>query len=122
MQVWILRISWEGLWVLMLYFDLARVIKSHGIWLTSYADDTQLVFAVHKDGVQVAATLQEGMLAINTWMARNCLKLNSVKTEVMIFGKLEPEWSQTWWPKELGTVPMPVTKVRNLGVMFDDKL
>lgn len=102
--------------------DLARVIKSHGMMLTSYADDTQLVLAVHKDGVQVAASFQEGMLAISSWMASNCLKRNSDKTGVMIFGNLQPEWSHNWWPSELGILPTPATKVRNLGIISDEKL
>lgn len=50
----------------------------------SYADDTQLVLAVHKNGDAVSASFHNGMLAISTWMSSHCLKLNSAKTEVMV--------------------------------------
>lgn len=102
--------------------DLARVIKTHGMGVTSYADETQLVLAIHNDGGAIAAIFQDGMLAISTWMANNCLKLNSDNTEVLIFGNLFPAWSPTWWPANLGPPQPPVSKVKNLGVLFDGKL
>lgn len=45
----------------------------------------------------------------------NCLKLNSSKTEVLIF-------SPDWWPEELGTLTEPTRKAKNLGVLMDNKL
>lgn len=33
-----------------------------------------------------------------------------------------PIWNNSWWPSEAGECPQPVKKVRNLGVIFDDKL
>lgn len=90
--------------------------------ITSYADDTQLVVAINNNGAKIAHNFQQGMLAISSWMADNCLKLNSDKTEVMIFGNLAPVWSPRWWPSDLGPPPVPVSKVKNLGVLFDNKL
>lgn len=55
-------------------------------------------------------------------MSQNCLKLNTGKTEVLFFGHDASFWQPSWWPQELGEIPNPVSKVKNLGVYFDTKL
>lgn len=55
-------------------------------------------------------------------MSRNCLKLNSSKTEVLLFGPKPSFWSLSWWPSELGSLPTPVRVVKNLGVLVNNRL
>ena len=61
------------------------------------------------------------MTEVATWMKSNCLKLNSDKTEVVIFGKTTSLWDSTWWLADLGPTQTPTAKGRYLGLMLDEK-
>lgn len=103
--------------------SLAPLIQSFGFSLTSYADDTQIVVAVQPNKwCDTAGCFKDSMNAVGTWMAQNCLKLNSGKTEVLCFGNDPTFWTPEWWPDTLGPLPLPRSKVKNLGVWVDQKL
>lgn len=103
--------------------QLASLIESHGFNLTSYADDTQIVVSLLPDCIQeTASRFQDCMTSVGNWMAQNCLKINSSKTEVVLFGNNSSFWSPTWSPDTMGKLPTPIRKVKNLGVYIDNKL
>ena len=53
-------------------------------------------------------------------MKSNYLKLNTSKTEVMIFAKNTSLLDFTWWSAKLGFTP--TINPRNLGIVIDSKL
>lgn len=101
--------------------DLPSLFRSFSLSLTSYGDDTQIVLSAFKNGTKTAAQFHDCMLTIGSWMSMHCLKLNSGKTEVVLFGNISPIWSPAWWPDELGPLPIPVTNSKNLQVIIDEK-
>ena len=101
---------------------LANLIKQFIQAVVSYADDTQIVVSVSKNLEVPAANFHNCMKQISHWMFSNCLKLNSSKTEVLLLGNNTSFWSPDWWPQELGDPPVLVSKVKNLGIGFHDRL
>lgn len=102
--------------------DIASLIRSFNLIPTSYADDTQLVVFTVDKNMNPSLNLHHCMTSISSWMSSHCLKLNSCKTEVIMFGNLFPPWSPAWWTDKLGPPPVLVDKVKNLGVILDNKL
>lgn len=70
---------------------------------------------------QAASNFCDYTTAIGNWMNVNCLRLNSAKTEVAPFGNLPSLWSPPCWPTELGPLPTPVWKARNLDLIMNNK-
>lgn len=102
---------------------LATLIRSFGFSLTSYADVTQIVLSFNDANERdTGARFYDCMTAIANWMASNCLKLNSSKTEVIVFGNNPHVWTSSWWPSDLGSCPIPTPKAKNLGVIVDSRL
>lgn len=54
-------------------------------------------------------------------MGRHFLKLNSEKTEVILFVNKPQFWNPACWITELGILPIRVQKVKNLGIVIDEK-
>ena len=54
-------------------------------------------------------------------MKFNCLKQNTDKTEVVIFGKDASPWDSTWWPTDLEPIHTASTQARNLRIIIDCK-
>lgn len=102
--------------------ELTPLIQHFGFSLTSFADDTQIVVVAYKDQASPTLQFQNCMVEINRWMGKHGLKLNSEKTEVLIFGNLQPRWDGLWWPAEMGELPKPVQKAKILGVLIENKL
>lgn len=102
---------------------LAGVIRSFGFLPTTYADDTQIVVAI-KEGAEKETGIRfhDCMSAVSGWMAANCLKLNSNKTEVLKFGNNPHVWTPDWWPEDLGHCPTLSGKAKNVGVYVDTKI
>ena len=66
---------------------LFSIAQRHGIELHMYADDTQLYLPFPTNEYDAAvAKMQSCLQDIVNWMNRNCLKLNSDKTEFLIIG------------------------------------
>jgi len=67
---------------------LAELIRSFGVKVHLYADDSQL-FLAFKPGIDedvAISKLEECILHVRSWMAQNFLKLNDDKTEFLIIG------------------------------------
>ena len=66
---------------------VASIIRSHGVSVHCYADDTQLyaAFDVEEESA-VLDKLEKCISALRIWMNENRLKLNDSKTEFMVLG------------------------------------
>ena len=89
--------------------------------LVLFADDTQILISGHKQNITDMITCLEGELAVvSDWFAKNSLKLNSSKTQVIVFGTRA-------MLRDLPTVSVRVgsdvvterREVKNLGVYMD---
>jgi len=66
---------------------VADLIRSHGISVQCYADDTQLYISFPpSDEVLALETLEQCFADLRHWMNMNRLRLNDGKTEFIIFG------------------------------------
>ncbi|XP_069476298.1 uncharacterized protein [Ambystoma mexicanum] len=64
--------------------SLFSILDSLGISHTNYADDTQVLIPLTGDYLADTYTLTTIYSTIQSWMAENCLCLNSEKTELLI--------------------------------------
>lgn len=90
-----------------------------------YADDTQVYISVNQENVSSALDqLKDCLWKINNWMSVNKLKLNPDKTEFLLLGTPIKRGNLShFFPTELlGSWLSPSGKVRNLGVIFDNRL
>lgn len=101
---------------------VAPLVRSYGLVLVSYVDDSQIVISVTKQAVDSAHNFHACLSHIMEWMSQNYLKINTDKTEVMEVGNGPSVWNSAWWPSEAGQCPIPSAKVKNLGVVFDTQL
>ena len=114
---------------LIYLLPLHHLIMSQGLEMHGYADDTQLYisFTRPKEAVYVqeqCLKIEECLTKIHTWMSINRLKLNSNKTEVMLFGTRHSLRAVNVPSLTLAVTQAQVTDcpVNNLGVLFDSTL
>ena len=106
---------------------LGNLIRRHQLDHHFYADDTQLYLAFKpSDSISQldALTRMESCLAdIESWMTKNMLKLNSAKTEVMLFASKHNIGSLKDITVNVGEAAVkPSSQARNLGVIFDSSM
>jgi hypothetical protein len=109
---------------------LGDICRAHGLPFKLYAGDTQLYLPFDagddEDFVITWDKINGCVNDIALWMCRNKLKLNGDKTEVLFLGTAQQLLKcahLTQGPQTVGTAEIaPVTSVRNLGFIFDNKL
>ena len=114
---------------LIYMLPLRHIVYSYNLDMHGYADDTQLylTFTNLNDPDQVCcevSNIEQCLASIHAWMTDNKLKLNSSKTEIMLFGT-KTSLAKVDIPhlQVAGTrVNIAQEPIRNLGVMFDSLL
>ena len=76
---------------LVYLLPLRHLIKTHGLEMHGYADDTQIYMSCStpNDKISVAKDCRRIEMClhdIHSWMSNNKLKLNSEKTEIILIG------------------------------------
>ena len=114
---------------LIYLLPLYELIRSYGLKLHGYADDTQIYFTFtsHKDRDAVTHELQRiesCLIDIHTWMSANKLKLNSDKTETILFGTSSKLQTIDIQSLLVAGVQVSISDgpIGNLGVSFDASL
>ncbi|KAJ1196503.1 hypothetical protein NDU88_000373 [Pleurodeles waltl] len=74
----------------------ANILRPHGITIISYADDTQLIIYLTKNPATAKINLHARLLDTANWMTTSHFKLNSNKTEIIIFGPNKTAWNDSW--------------------------
>lgn len=103
---------------------LLAIIKSFGINVINYADDTQLVFSLAGKQAVPLEIFQERMRQTADWLKRNSLQFNGGKTEVMYCSPARiPKPLLAEFRLSPEEEPLaPVNTVRILEVIMDSNL
>ena len=93
-------------------------------WLSHYADDTQLYISFKcNDPLESLTRLNMCISDIRVWMIKNKLKINESKTEFIIFRSPLLKQNLSDLSVSVGDMQVsPSSKVRDLGVVFDQYL
>ena len=103
---------------------VASLIRSHGISVQCYADDTQL-YVSFRPGEEALALekLERCIEDLRIWMSRNRLKLNDCKTEFLVIGTKNMLGKVKTTSVRVGDARITAEKkVRNIGAFFDNEL
>ena len=103
---------------------LGGILRHHNIDYHIYADDNQLYISFKcKDHLESLTKLNLCISYIRVWMIKNKLKINDSKTEFIIFRSPLLKQNLSDLSISVGdTQVSPSSKVRDLGVVFDQYL
>ena len=101
---------------------LSQIIDKHSVSHSEFADDSQLYDSVPREQFDsLLSSMQSCVDDVKLWMTQNKLQLNEGKAEALLID-----------PKNSPNLPLSIKisqndicfsrSVRNLGVIFDDKL
>jgi hypothetical protein len=104
--------------------DLGECIQEMGIRYVVYADDVQLLVNVKPSEFSSGIKkVEECINRIHKWASNNYLKLNSLKTEFIVFGTREQLSKIPTGEIEINNEKYPLKSVvRNLGIFLDSQL
>jgi len=106
--------------------NITSIAHRHGITIHLYADDTQLYIKLSTtDSISATSTLTNCVCEIQQWSASMRLKLNTMKTELIWFDRrlsTDNELASLFLNIQASSPTVPSKVVRNLGVLFDEKL
>ena len=102
---------------------LANIITNFGISYHFYADDVQGYISVDKDNNYDENVISECLTAAETWLAINNLKLNSNKTQCVIFSRKSSKSAFTFSKAANQDSHMDfLDSVKNLGFFLNSNL
>lgn len=104
---------------------IGNICRKHGLLYHCYADDSQVYMVIKPISNQAALTdnLEICLKDISNWMSSNLLKLNTDKTEVIVFSSKARSRSMKHLKLTVGSdIIYPSPCVKNLGVFFDSSL
>ena len=102
---------------------LERIVMKYKLGFHQYADDTQIYGHCNKEGTEeLQMRVSECVDEIASWLGANCLKLNSEKTEDLVFFPSESENIPNYSVRVLESNIFPSISVRNLGISMDRDL
>lgn len=96
-----------------------NIFSKYGVSFHLYADNTPLYIPLKRDNEQALKPILDCLDKLKLWLASNFLSLNESKTEFILFGPNDHCVHD--FDLELLT-PYSTTRVRNLGVWFDNNL
>ena len=101
---------------------LSHILENHHVLYHTYADDTLLYVKFDRESpssIKIAITMLEDCLLDDShWMAHNGLKLNSDKTEWLLFNG-NPDFSKSVTLTVGAETIKQRTSIRNLGVRLE---
>ena len=103
---------------------LGEIARKHGLNYHFYADDTQLYTSFSINDLSSSVTsVSECIEDIKTWMKSNLLMLNDSKTEVVLLGTKQQLGKLDNLAISVGNANIiPCSRVKNLGVIFDNNM
>ena len=100
------------------------IALNHGVLIHAYADDLQTYISCKAvDQNAAICRIQSCITDIDDWLSSNRLKFNADKTEFIWLGTRQQLRKITQQSLDINGVSLlPVSKVRDLGVILDDEL
>ena len=123
------QVSVLGSLLLLAYVSpLGGIIRKHGLYFHSFADDTQLYLAFDANSTDnlsdAPRSIQLAILDIKNWLSHNLVKFNIGKIELLLIGSCH-QLSKLCSPITIRVADVTITAseiVRNLGVFMDEQL
>jgi hypothetical protein len=109
----------------MYTLPLGCILRKHDMQYMIYADDSQsyTIIKSKQSWSSSSSTIEACVSEVSDWMSANQLKLNNDKTEFIIFRPRHRTFAPQDYTINIGnTTLLPVSHVRNLGVIQDSCL
>ena len=97
---------------------LAHIISKFGFSYHFYADDVQFYIAVDKNNTFDSTVLENCLQAAEQWLCSNNLKLNSSKTQCIVFSRKGSK-SATTFSNSNQNSTIYLNTIKDLGIVLD---
>ena len=121
-------VSWVPFSFWLMVSPLGDIIRKHGLYFHSFADDTQLYLAFDANSTDnpsdALRSIQLAILDIKNWLSHNLLNFNIGKIELLLIGSSH-QLFKLCSPITICVDDVTITAseiVRNLGVFIDEQL